>query len=111
MSEDVGQISDGYHTFGELYDHRSILFIALMQSNPDISWVADLHEDGSMFPGFFIAGMELPDGQITYHLKRHPWFKCLVQGRANIKYITYAPPYDGHTPEDVIERLEKWVHG
>jgi hypothetical protein len=25
----TNQISDGYHTFGELYDHRISLFIAL----------------------------------------------------------------------------------
>jgi hypothetical protein len=34
---DTNRISDGYHTFGELYDHRIQLFIALckMMCNMD----------------------------------------------------------------------------
>ena len=31
-------ISDGYHTFQELYEHRIILFSALCNVYPDISW-------------------------------------------------------------------------
>jgi hypothetical protein len=29
MMEDKSKISDGYHTFEELYDHRHVLFLTL----------------------------------------------------------------------------------
>lgn len=44
---DPGEISDGYHTFNELYQHRCALFLALMASNPSIS----KHHDGSEWDG------------------------------------------------------------
>jgi len=38
-----GLVSDGYHSFNELYEHRNLLFINLMRSNPEISWRANNH--------------------------------------------------------------------
>ena len=32
------EISDGHHTFGDLYRHRIILFYALCNLLPEISW-------------------------------------------------------------------------
>lgn len=32
------EISDGHHTFGELYRHRIILFCTLCNLLPEISW-------------------------------------------------------------------------
>lgn len=100
-------ISDGYHTFGELYEHRSVLFIALMNTYSDRAWFASQHEDGSMFPGYFIAGMELPTGNITYHL-RESWLELARSSGA--RELPTAPPYDGHTPADVINRLKDWIN-
>lgn len=105
----TGQISDGFHTFDELYDHRSVLFVALMQRMNKQAWVARWHDDGTMFDGFFIAGINLPQGQVTYHLKREPWFALLQDCKEPIKYTDYAPPFDGHSPADVIDRLSRWV--
>ncbi len=34
----VKQISDGHHTFEDLYKNRLILFCVLCNSNPNISW-------------------------------------------------------------------------
>lgn len=34
---DRSHISDGYHTFAELYDHRHSLMLALMRAIPTIS--------------------------------------------------------------------------
>jgi hypothetical protein len=102
-------ISDGYHTFGELYEHRSVLFIALMNAYPGWSWFSLWHEDRSMFPGFFIAGMELPTGDITYHL-RDTWLEWAR--RSGARELPTAPSYDGHSPDDVIKRLKNWInHG
>ena len=100
--ENVGDVSDGYHTFSELYDHRCHLFIALMRSNPKISWRANNHGDGTMFPGWFIAGMDLPTGQISYHLPL--WMWEMLDG-CSVATTNKAPEWDGHTPSDVVKRL------
>jgi hypothetical protein len=102
------QISDGYHTFGELYEHRTLLFVALMRARPELSWFAQRHSDGSAFPGFFIAGMRLPTGQITYHVEDR-WLPLL---RAQpIIELAVAPEWDGHTSSDVVRRLTDWLAG
>jgi len=103
--EDIGKTSDGYHTFDELYDHRCHLFIALMRSNSKISWRAKKHPDGTMFPSWFIAGMNLPTGTITYHLPL--WMWDMLDG-CNIETMDCSPEWDGHTPADVVNRLAEW---
>lgn len=102
----VGQVSDGYHTFEELYSHRYMLFICLMKSNPSISWRANNHDDGSSFTGYFIAGMELPTGNISYHLPIGYWNHLDYSG---IRTSNKAPKWDGHTSEDVVNRLNRWI--
>jgi hypothetical protein len=95
--------SDGYHTFGELYEHRHALFIALARSNPDLAWRAREHEDGTMFGGMFLAGLRLPTGDISYHLPIALW------GALDECASTYVRPHwDGHTPADVVRRLMAW---
>jgi hypothetical protein len=103
---EVGKVSDGYHTFDELYEHRVLLFINLMRSNPAISWRANNHEDGTMFDGWFIAGMHLPTGDISYHLPGRMW--TLIDN-SGIQTTNKAPKWDGHTPVDVVNRLAAWA--
>ncbi len=103
---DVGNVSDGFHTFNELYSHRCTLFAALMKAHKDISWKSKLHSDGTMFDDWFIAGMNLPTGMITYHLPLdHFWSKL-----DDINELEYAPEWDGHTSDDVINRLLEWMN-
>lgn len=113
----MGDVSDGYHTFNELYEHRSILFLALLRSIQDVNefadyeslhifarpWYSKQHEDGTMFPGMFIAGMSTDYGSVTYHFdeKYLPLFE-----KAEIEYLDRAPKWDGHTPEDGLEVLK-----
>lgn len=104
---EIGKISDGYHTFDELYEHRCYLFAALMRSNPTISWRANNHDDGTMFDGWFIAGMHLPTGDITYHLPIDMWESLDGVGIAT---SNKAPKWDGHNPSDVVERLKNWCN-
>ncbi len=101
----VGQTSDGYHTFDELYVHRGLLFVALLKANSSIGWKSHLHNDLSSFRGHFIAGLDLPTGQITYHLPDWMW------KIANVTILDKAPPWDGHTPQDVCQRLQEWIMG
>jgi hypothetical protein len=103
--ESADVVSDGCHTIGELYDHRHALFVALMKSNPGISWIANKHNDGTMFDGYFIAGMDLPTGQISYHLKAA--YKIDLQG-SEIKEYAEAPEWDGHSSKNVEHRLLQW---
>ena len=106
MGDDSMEAQDGYHTFGELYEHRIALFIALCHQLPDddtiYPWKSELHSDGTMFDGWFVAGIGIKKGeQITYHLPLKYWDKLKCVG------FEKAPEWDGHTPEDVIERLGK----
>jgi hypothetical protein len=100
-----GDVSDGYHTFDDLYRHRYALFVALAVSYPNLSWCSLLHDDGTMFEDSFIVGMDLPTGMISYHLpmREYEWVS------KKIKVIGNAPKWDGHTPEDVIDRLKRFV--
>ena len=94
------EISDGWHTFEELYYHRMILFLTIQKVNKNISWKAKKHHDGTMFENNFIVGIETPEGQYTYHYKLKYWdlFK-------DIKELDYAPEYDGHKPSDITRLL------
>jgi hypothetical protein len=102
-----GDISDGSHTFDDLYRHRAALFAALCRSHPGIAWRSRQHHTGGepMFSGYFIAGLTLPDGrQASYHVREEcwNWFDCVA-------VLEHAPEWDGHTQEDVIERLNDWA--
>lgn len=101
---DSGKISDGYHTFEELYAHRIMLFISLMKCNKHISWKSKLHSDGTSFDGWFVAGMKLVSGDITYHIPDKFWD---VLG--DIDTPDRAPHFDSHTSNDVIKRLNSWA--
>lgn len=104
-ASDPGKISDGYHTFDELYAHRSALLIALMRQLPEMSWRSRIKDDSASFPGWFLAGIGLPSGMITYHLANRYWEELDDSG---IHTLPSAPKWDGHTPDDVITRLLKW---
>ena len=104
--EDRGNISDGYHTFNELYDHRCHLFAALMRTNPTISWRANNHDDGTSLDGWFVAGMHLSTGGVSYHLPAKMW--TMLDG-CGIATTLRAPKFDGHTSTDVITRLASWM--
>ena len=102
---EVGKVSDGYHTFDELYAHRCTLFAALMKSNKHLSWKSMFHDDGSNFEGWFISGMQLSTGLITYHLPIDQFWDKL----ADINTLNRAPKWDGHKSDDVILRLLGWM--
>jgi len=101
----AGMLRDEYHTMEELYEHRHILLMALMLSHREMSWRAVTQSDGEMFDGYFLAGMDLPTAQITYHVPLDYWPVLSVPG---ILTLQRAPAWDGHTPADVLSRLAAW---
>jgi hypothetical protein len=106
-TEITGETSDGYHTFNELYDHRRTLLAALTKLSPRISWRSKRHFDDENFPmfeGMFVVGMDLPTGQITYHIDDA--YEHLFD---HVPALFRAKEYDGHSPADVVNRLQKWV--
>ena len=91
----TGETSDGYHTFNELYEHRTALFAALCNTYNDRSWKSFKHADGSMYDGMFIAGIETPKGQYTYHCDEEYLYMF-----AMTREVPNAPEWDGHKPSD-----------
>ena len=98
----IGNLSDGYHTFNELYYHRAILFSVICNSMPNKAWKSKLHDTGDMFDGMFIVGIETPEGQATYHYDIEPYWDMF-----KVKELEKAPKWDGHTPQEAIERIAK----
>lgn len=101
-----GEVSDGYHTFDELYEHRCTLFLALMKAHPALSWISTKHHDGSGWDGWFIAGIKAPTGDVTYHLPARMWSLACETGAAILETGMW---WDGHTPAQVVERIQAWV--
>ena len=96
----TGDTSDGYHTFNELYDHRAKLFSVIVRCFKDRAWKSKLHHDGTMYDGMFIVGVETPAGQATYHYDVDPYW-----GIFDCEELDRAPEWDGHTPQQAIERI------
>lgn len=107
--QEKGKISDGYHTFDELYEHRIVNFIAVCRllqlvPIPPSVWISKKHSDGSEWDGWFIMGIGTEPGeQISYHLPISKWDECYKIAT----WINHAPKWDGHTSADVLERLTK----
>ena len=96
----MGEMSDGYHTFNELYHHRAILFSVICNMFPDRAWKSLKHDTGDMFEGMFIVGIETDHGQATYHYDVEPYWDMF-----KVKELDKAPVCDGHTPAEAIERI------
>lgn len=97
--ESFDNITDGFHSFEELYYHRMILFSQLCKCYKDIAWKSKLHADGTMYKGMFVVGIKTPTGQATYHYELQFW------SLFHVKTLEHAPVWDGHTPSQTIERI------
>lgn len=100
----IGEISDGYHTFNDLYYQRAVLFATIVNQNLEISWKSWKHSDGSPCDkdepsDWFIVGIDTPEGQYTYHYNKKYWdlFKC--------KELDTGKEWDGHTEKDITRLL------
>lgn len=89
------QVTDGYHTFDELYYHRMKLFALICHMNKDVAWKSWLHHDGTMFDGSFIVGVQTSEGQYSYHYNAEHF------DTFEVRELEKAPTYDGHQPSDI----------
>lgn len=99
--DDIGELSDGFHTFNSLYYQRAILFATIVNTYKELAWKSKKHEDGQVCfgGGWFIVGIDTPKGSYTYHYEAEYWdlFDC--------EELPRAKHWDGHTDEDVTRLL------
>lgn len=91
-------VSDGSHTFNELYYHRMILFSIICNNLNDgkcKAWKSWKHSDDTMFDDYFIVGITTPEGDYSYHYHKDYWNEFAVDE------LETAPVYDGHLPSDI----------
>lgn len=97
----INDLSDGFHTFRQLYYQRMMLFATIVKQNKDKAWKSLRHEDGELCfgGGWFIVGVDTPEGSYTYHYEDsfYSLFDC--------EELEYAKHWDGHTEKDVTRLL------
>lgn len=99
------EVSDWYHTFWELYEHRCTLYVTLVNISEYVTWAkfqkSKVHFDWTSRDGWFIVQWYIHWKQISYHLPMKYWDKVLC------KEVEKADERDWHTSQDVLDRLLK----
>lgn len=120
---EIGELSDGHHTYNELYEFRKMYNAALFnewakekvqhphwwkEGRPFYSYKYDVHKskrhhDGEecFGGGWFIVSATLPTGQISNHYEMKDWDLFQIPETKKAMY-----EFDGHTGKDVLERLK-----
>ena len=97
----IEELSDGYHTFNELYDFSREYNAALVNTGVWKSHKSYRHHNGELCfgGGWFIVMIDTPFGQISNHYETKYWdeFHCEEK--------EVADEWDGHTEKDVLNRL------
>lgn len=107
----TGSISDGNHTFDELYQFRAAynagMSNLLEKAIPGSVVKSKRHHDGELCfgGGFFIVVMSLPNGQVSNHYKLgvNLWNMFMVPE------VDLPPVWDGHSSDDALYRLENFA--
>lgn len=107
---DMGEVSDGYHTFNELYRYRMLYnaaFFNLLARGGQVEVCKSRrHSDGEKCFGsddWFIVMAILPTGRVSNHYESKYWDLFDVPERET------AFEYDGHTPNEAADRIEKYL--
>jgi len=111
--DEIDDVSDGFHTFRQLYYQRMMLFATIAKQNKNKAWKSLRHEDGKLCfgGGWFIVGVDTPEGSYTYHYEDNYFslFDC--------EELERGKHWDGHTEKDVARLLSlpsaepepKWI--
>ena len=106
QEQDMGEVSDGYHTFNELYYYRMLYNAAFFNHLPK-GWVhkSKRHNTGEecFGGGWFIVMANLPTGQISNHYELKDWDLFKVPEKE------FADKWDGHTPQEAAKRLYEYL--
>lgn len=105
----AGRVSDGYHTFNELYLYRKLYNAALFNE-----WAKSglyevhkslRHSDGELCfgGGWFVVSATLPTGQVSNHYKDSDFHLFSVPERER------AMEWDGHTPAIAADRIHSFL--
>ncbi|QGJ84815.1 hypothetical protein [Lactococcus phage P1046] len=98
-------ISDGAHTFGDLYYQRMKLTCVIAKAviyTKNLGSVrrSKLHDDGTMFKDYFIVYFNTPNGNFSYHYHMDNWVNFWF-----VPEVDKAVKWDGHTEVDVNRLL------
>ena len=109
-------VSDGHHTFGELYHYRMLynaaFFNLLAEVYPEgidgtFKVMKSRKHHNGHYPfdssDWFIVVWDSPYGQISNHYKMEYW------NIFSIPEVDLPPIYDGHNSVDASDRLMKWL--
>lgn len=107
-----GKITDGYHTFDELYDYRMLYsaaffnYLAYLPGNPYNVHISFRTPDGEYWDNghWFIVVANLPTGQVSEYYK--------VSDLYFFEYVPIRSRIDvwvDHTPEDAKERIARYI--
>lgn len=103
---DMGEVSDGYHTFNELYYYRMLYNAAFFNLLPK-EWVhkSKRHHTGEecFGGGWFIVMANLPTGQVSNHYELKDWDLFKVPEKE------FSDEWDGHTPQEAAERIKEYL--
>ena len=106
QEQDTGEVSDGYHTFNELYYYRMLYNAAFFNLLPKVMvHKSKRHHTGEecFGGGWFIVMANLPTGQISNHYELKDWDLFKVPEKE------FADEWDGHTPQEAAERLHRYL--
>ena len=104
--KDKGEVSDGYHTFNELYRYRMLYNAAFFNLLPkELVHKSKRHHNGEecFGGGWFIVMANLPTGQISNHYELKDWDLFQIPER------DVADEWDGHTPQEAADRLYEYL--
>ena len=109
LDNDKGAVSDGFHTFDELY-HQRMAYNAAFFVFAATNGMYDVHKsrkhsNGQLCFGgvYFVVCAELPTGQITQHYKVNDWDYFPIPERET------ANQWDGHTAGTGLARLKSLI--
>ena len=106
----MGIISDGYHSFDELYYQRMMLtktvaLAAINKFGKYSVYRSKLHSDDTLYKNHFIIAFNTTEGNFAYHYPMYYWDSFDF-----LKELPKAEKFDGYT-WDEITRLQYLFKG
>lgn len=109
--DELKNVSDGYHTFSELYDQRSVLYLLLVKIYTSEDYLINAWYKPDHYPNYDCVylqrvncdGEYIDKSQVSFHV--HIKYREMYEDAIGKYTPGMHPEYDGHTKEEVLERL------